>query len=165
MKARSKAEAWKIVDEFFPTDYEKNEERSAENGYDVYHSAADITVPMWIADHEDHLEIGICLDHKYTKVVRIDIDPGFGRYHIYQVYLDDGSDNVIKVLIPAVSEDDALDWVEGNGEVVAVKDVTDEHLFSEQMLHEMTRALHADGYSPRTANIITRLIEQTGLAK
>ena len=164
MKARSKAEAWKIAEEIFPTDYEKNEEKSAENGFPVYHSAADISTPMWIADYEDHLEIGICTEAG-PHTIRIDIDPAYGKYHIYQLYLDDGTDMVIKVLVPGISEADALDYADGNGELVSMKDVTDEFRFSDQALQEMTRALRADGYGKHTADIITRLIEQTGLAK
>ena len=164
MKVRSRAEAWKIVEEIFPTDYEKNEEASAECDHPVYHSAA-ADFSAWIGDLGDQLEVGMCVKGWGPVVIQIDIDPEDGKYHIYRCYVDDGSDNVMKILIPAMSKEDATEWIRGNGEVIAIKDVTDEYRFSDQMLQEMARALAADGYGTATTDIITRLLEQTGLTK
>lgn len=47
-------------------------------------------------------------------------------YRKYFVYIDDG-ESVFKIAISAVSEDAAKAWCKGNGEVVAVKDVTEEY--------------------------------------
>lgn len=41
----------------------------------------------------------------------------------YMVYMDDGRD-CFKAAIPAANEKAARKYVEGNGEVVAIKDVT-----------------------------------------
>lgn len=43
----------------------------------------------------------------------------------YMVYLDDGKD-CFKVAVPAVNEKAARKYVEGNGEVIAVKDITED---------------------------------------
>lgn len=47
----------------------------------------------------------------------------------YMVYMDDGRD-CFKVAVPAVSEKAAVKYVEGNGEVIAVKDVTEAYPIS-----------------------------------
>lgn len=47
----------------------------------------------------------------------------------YMLYLDDGHD-VFKVFVPAKNEKMAREFVKGNGEVVAVKDVTEDYLIS-----------------------------------
>ena len=41
----------------------------------------------------------------------------------YMVYMDDGRD-CFKASIPANSEKEVREYVEGNGEVIAIKDVT-----------------------------------------
>ena len=43
----------------------------------------------------------------------------------YMVYMDDGRD-CFKAAIPAANEKAARKYVEGNGEVIAIKDVTKE---------------------------------------
>lgn len=50
-------------------------------------------------------------------------------YQKYFVYLDDGRD-VFKVAIAAVSEEAAKAWCTGNGEVIAVRDVTEDYPIS-----------------------------------
>lgn len=49
----------------------------------------------------------------------------------YMVYLDDG-ENVFKVAVPAESVESACKFVQGNGEVIAVKDVTDDYQILER---------------------------------
>lgn len=41
MKVNSREEAWKLVNRFFPTDYEKGEVSSENAGYSIYKSTAD----------------------------------------------------------------------------------------------------------------------------
>lgn len=43
------------------------------------------------------------------------------KLHVYDVYCDDGA-AVIKVTVPAESKKSAAEYVQGNGEVVAIKD-------------------------------------------
>ena len=43
----------------------------------------------------------------------------------YMVYMDDGRD-CFKVAVPATNEKEARKYVEGNGEVIAIKDITED---------------------------------------
>ena len=46
-------------------------------------------------------------------------------YRKYFVYIDDG-ENVFRIAVAAVCEEAAMGFCEGNGEIVAVRDVTDD---------------------------------------
>ena len=59
-------------------------------------------------------------------------------YRKYFVYLDDGRD-VFKVAIAAVSEEAAKAWCAGNGEVIAVRDVTEDYPISADKVREELR--------------------------
>ena len=59
MKANSKKQAWKMVDEIFPTDYMKDERSSANAGYDIYRSTADDRYYDYICDLGDRLEVNL----------------------------------------------------------------------------------------------------------
>lgn len=48
------------------------------------------------------------------------------RMRKYMVYLDD-CDSCCKIAVPAIDEMAARKFVEGNGEVIAVKDVTEDY--------------------------------------
>ena len=54
-------------------------------------------------------------------------------YSKYLVYLDDGKD-IYKLAVPAVSKEAAKAWCFGNGEVIAVKDVTSEFHIMEKII-------------------------------
>lgn len=58
MKARTAKEAWNIANEIFPTDYIKNDEKSARAGYDIYTSTLD-GCTAWISDLSNRLEINL----------------------------------------------------------------------------------------------------------
>lgn len=53
----------------------------------------------------------------------------------YMVYMDDGRD-CFKAAIPAANEKAARKYVEGNGEVVAIKDVTEVPTFQKTFLQD-----------------------------
>lgn len=59
-------------------------------------------------------------------------------YRKYFVYLDDGRD-VFKVAIAAVSEEAAKAWCSGNGEVIAVRDVTEDYPISADKVRDALR--------------------------
>lgn len=81
-------------------------------------------------------------------------------YRKYFVYIDDGKD-VYKVAIAAACEDAARAWVQGNGEVIAVKDVTDEcHIDAEQVC----KALGNAGFDQHKIDFISRLLMEFGVA-
>ena len=58
MTVRTMKEAWEKADEIFPTDYEKNNERSARAGYDIYESTLD-SCNSWISDLGNRLEVNL----------------------------------------------------------------------------------------------------------
>ena len=77
----------------------------------------------------------------------------------YMVYLDDGKD-VFKIAVPAENEADARKFVEGNGEVVAIKDVTDEiHIPVEKVANALVEA----HFPVRERDFIQRALVKTGI--
>ena len=56
MKAKNTAEAWKMVDELFPTDYIEDTEATIRAGYTIYRSTLDGCTD-WISDLGDRLEV------------------------------------------------------------------------------------------------------------
>lgn len=79
----------------------------------------------------------------------------------YMVYMDDGQD-CFKCAIPAKSEKEAREYVKGNGEVVAVKDVTDEWFISAEYVAD---ALERSGFGRSEIDIITRTLQITRIAQ
>ena len=79
MKAKSMKEAWKIADSIFNTDYIKDERRSNNAGYDIYHSTA-FGVNAWISDLGDRLEVN--LENGETVNIWIDSEPEFAEYQL-----------------------------------------------------------------------------------
>lgn len=78
MKVRSKSEAWEKADIIFPTDYIKDEARSARAGYDIYYSTCD-GVNAWISDLDSRLEVSL----ENGETVNIWIDgPTFKEYQL-----------------------------------------------------------------------------------
>lgn len=59
-------------------------------------------------------------------------------YRKYFVYIDDGRD-VFKVAVAAISEESAKAYCIGNGEIIAVRDVTDDYPISADKVREALR--------------------------
>ena len=59
MKFNSRDEAWSKADEIFPTDYVRDDNRSARAGYDVYGSTAEGHYYDYICDLGDRLEVNL----------------------------------------------------------------------------------------------------------
>ena len=74
----------------------------------------------------------------------------------YFVYLDDSVD-VYRIAVPAVSEDAAREYVAGNGEIIAVKEVTDDFKMSAESL---SKTLRDAGWSQIEADFVTRALLQ-----
>ena len=79
MKVKSRKEAWNKADIIFPTDYAKDEARSARAGYNVYYSTAK-GVAAWISDLGNRLEIN--LENGETVNIWIDEEPKFSESQI-----------------------------------------------------------------------------------
>ena len=74
------------------------------------------------------------------------------RVNAYAVYMDDGRD-AFKVIVPATTEKEARNYVDGNGEVIAVKEV-------DIPLHvgKIADALLAAHFGRQEVDVVTRII-------
>lgn len=79
----------------------------------------------------------------------------------YMVYMDDGRD-CFKVAIPAVSEKAAVKYVQGNGEVIAVKNITEEYPIS---VDAVADALKRAGFGEVEMMLIIRTLTSTEIAE
>lgn len=77
------------------------------------------------------------------------------------VYLDDG-ESVYKVAIAAVCEEAAASSCKGNGEVIAVKDVTEDYPIDSG---EVLRALENAGFGNFEINYICGILRELGIAE
>ena len=77
----------------------------------------------------------------------------------YVVYLDDG-ELVYKLYVPAINEEAAKKYCEGNGDVVAVKDVTEEFKITSE--HVVT-ALKNYNFGKIEMELILRTLQTTGI--
>lgn len=82
-------------------------------------------------------------------------------YRKYFVYIDDGKD-VYRVKVPAICEDAARAFCRGNGEIVAVKDVTDDVRISAE---EVCNALLAGGVDDTKVHFIIRVLQEFEIVK
>lgn len=79
----------------------------------------------------------------------------------YLLYLDDGH-NVYKLAIPAKNEKSAKEYVAGNGEVIATKDITDDCYIS---IDKIAEALIKSSFGEIEIDLITRTLQMTNIAK
>lgn len=80
----------------------------------------------------------------------------------YFVYLDDGTEDVLKVAVPAKSEKDAREYVNGNGEVIAIREVTDRYPIDAGYV---AKALINAGFGQTEVDLITRTLQATRIAE
>lgn len=79
----------------------------------------------------------------------------------FYVYVDDGTENPIKLAVPAKNEKYAREFAEGTGEVVAIKDITEVHPIS---LRKVSEALYDAFFGKTEIDLILRTLSQTGIA-
>ena len=72
----------------------------------------------------------------------------------YMVYLED-RENVYKIAVPADSEQEAIDFCHGNGDLIAVKDVTEDYPISEDAI---TKALLKAGFGRIETDFVIRAL-------
>ncbi len=77
------------------------------------------------------------------------------------VYLDDGK-GVYKVAIPAKDEKAAREYVQGNGEVIAVKDVTNSYPISAD---KVKQALKNANFGQIEIDYITRALSEINICE
>ena len=79
----------------------------------------------------------------------------------YMVYMDDGRE-CFKVAVPANNEKAARKYVEGNGEVISVKDVTEDFPIS---LDKVVQALKNAQFGQIEIDLITRCLSFNDIAE
>lgn len=85
-------------------------------------------------------------------------------YSKFMVYLDAGDNHgdVYKIAVPAKDEQDARDYVYGNGEVIAVRDVSDEYPIRADRVFD---ALKDAGFKEKEIDFIVRTLTRTEVAR
>ena len=79
----------------------------------------------------------------------------------FMVYLDDGKD-VYKLAIPAKDEKTAREYVQGNGEVIAVKEVTNDYPIS---VDKVAQALKNANFGQIEIDYITRALSEINICE
>lgn len=79
----------------------------------------------------------------------------------YMVYMDDG-ENLMKLAIPAESVKSAKKYVNGNGEVIKVADVTEDYPINANKVHE---ALKNAGFGETEIDFIVRTLTMHNIAE
>ena len=80
--------------------------------------------------------------------------------NVYDLYMDDGH-NTFKVTVPAFSKKDAKEYVQGNGEVVAIKPSE----LQDIELNCLADTLKRRGWGQQEIDVITRALAQIGLER
>ena len=79
----------------------------------------------------------------------------------YMVYMED-RDSLYKVAVPAINEEAAKKYCEGNGDVVAVKDVTEEFPI---LADCVAAALKNYGFGETEMDLILRTLQSVGMTE
>ena len=79
----------------------------------------------------------------------------------YFVYVDDGN-GCYKIAVPAENEKAARKFVEGSGDVIAIKNITEEFPIS---LDSIARALNIVGMGQHESDFVLRTLSATGIAE
>ena len=82
------------------------------------------------------------------------------KMNIYDLYMDDGH-STFKVTVPAFSKKDAKEYVQGNGDVVAVKPSE----LQDIDLNCLADTLKRSGWGQQEDDVITRALAQIGLER
>ena len=82
------------------------------------------------------------------------------KMNVYDMYMDDGHDT-FKVTIPAFSKKDAKEYVQGNGEVLAIKPSE----LQDIDLNCLADTLKRSGWGQQEIDVITRALAQIGLER
>ena len=79
----------------------------------------------------------------------------------FMIYMDDGK-NCFKIAVPAKNEKAAREYVKGNGEIIAVKDVTEEFPISAE---KVANALFSANFGEIEIDLITRCLQMNNIAE
>lgn len=88
-------------------------------------------------------------------------------FYNFMVYIDggtdqDGNDILMKIAVPAKDEQDARDYVAGNGDIIAVQDVSDQYRINASRVYD---ALEKANFTQREIDFIVRTLQRTEIAR
>lgn len=83
------------------------------------------------------------------------------KFKIYDVYMDDGQD-CFKVTVPAQSKQGAIDYVYGNGEIIAIRE---NEILKDIDVDCLADTLKINGWGHMEIDVIIRLITICGLSR
>ena len=83
------------------------------------------------------------------------------KMNVYEVILSD-RESCYKVKVPAFSKKEALEYVQGNGEVEKVTDITGKYTVG---VDKVAEALRISRFGQSEIDIITRALTELGLAE
>lgn len=83
------------------------------------------------------------------------------KFKIYEVYMDDGRD-CFKITVPAQTKQGAIDYVNGNGEIIAIRESENLRDIDVDCLAE---TLRLNNWGQMEIDVITRLITICGLRR
>lgn len=83
---------------------------------------------------------------------------------VYALVLDTGNDSddgseIYRVHVPAFSEEEAIDYVSGNGEVIVVRDMGKGFIDVDKVV----KALVASGFGTTECNVISRILTRSSI--
>jgi hypothetical protein len=157
MNVKTREQAWEEVNRIFPTDYEKDESSSIRAGYDIYRHPS-LNHYCRICDLGCRLEV--LIGEYGEEVTNIWIEStskeSDGRERMYEMILDAGY-HAYKVCRLARTIDKSIKQAAGNGEVVRVKDVTDDFPIS---ANKVWAAMNDYGFGETEREAIVHLLRE-----
>lgn len=79
----------------------------------------------------------------------------------FMVYFDDGGEYCYKLAVSAENEQEAKDYVKGNGAIIAVHDITEDYPID---INKVVEALRKDHFGQVEINLIASVLSKTNIA-
>lgn len=108
MIVSSVKEAWELASRLFPTDYEKDEDRSSRAGYPIYYSTAE-GMNAWISDLNNRLELNY--SNGESENIWIVQDEGNYSKLSYKIFITD-SNEAASLIAQGMSNEPVKDCVQ-----------------------------------------------------
>lgn len=90
LRVSSTKEAWELASRLFPTDYEKDEDRSSRAGYPIYYSTAE-GMNAWISDLNNRLELNYSNGESENIWIEQEQDDDDSSRLSYKIFITDSS--------------------------------------------------------------------------
>lgn len=87
------------------------------------------------------------------------------KMKVYKVYCDCGGTDVFKEFIPAFNEESAAEYLKGNGEIVAVKEIEIPPFNSEEIAKALSEYKEGSAFCQYDIDVIIRALYQIGIAE